>query len=73
MAITYAFSTAATLRGAGNMTRINLATNREDLGAKLQFLISAVNALQSQISAAVAASQVSALSLAFTSISNFTG
>lgn len=71
MAIVFAFSSQASRSGARGVTTINLATREEDLGYKIQVLISTVNHLVSFVSAAVTASQVSALSFAYPSVSNF--
>lgn len=43
------FPTSATLTGAQRVTNINFATKQEDLGAKVERLISAVNQTQSAI------------------------
>ena len=71
MALVFAFSSQASRSGARGITTINLATREEDFGYKIQALISTVNHLVSFVSAAVAASQVSGLSFAFSTVSNF--
>lgn len=45
------FATSSTLLGAANITGINLETAKEDLGSKIEKLISAVNLLQTNQSA----------------------
>jgi hypothetical protein len=45
-----AFSTVATLAGARKMNNLTLATRFEDLGGKLELVISAVNTLNTAVS-----------------------
>ena len=76
MAIVYTFSSTAALTGAVNFNRVHRIAAQEDVGFKIEKLISSVNNLQSAVSflnsavsiihqaiaSAIAASQVSALS-----------
>jgi hypothetical protein len=74
MAIVYTFRTSATLAGARNLNRAGRIFAQEDVGFKIERLISQVNlvitavsALNAAISAGVAASNASGFS--FTAIS----
>lgn len=73
MALTYTFSTTATLAGARNLNRVSRTHAQEDLGGKLQTVISAVNLINALlVSANLSAVGFSAISGAFPStISNF--
>lgn len=51
MPITYTFPTSATLAGARNISRVHRAMAQDDVGLKLERLISAVSILQSAVSA----------------------
>lgn len=57
------FSTSSTLLGAANITGISLETAKEDLGFKIERLISAVNLLQTNQSAIQVALQSAAATL----------
>lgn len=84
MAITYAFPTSATRAGARNLNGMHRHAKQQDLGYKLEFLISAINALNTAVSAlnlaAVSAANSGATWSAFSStptstlgqLSNFT-
>lgn len=73
MAITYTFSTAATRSGARDLNRIHRAVAQDDVGYKLQFLISAVNILESAVSALVLGAVAAAGSaVTWSSFSGFT-
>ena len=50
MSIVYGWPTSATLRGAVDVSRIHRAAGQEDLGFKVQSLISSVNLMQSALS-----------------------
>jgi hypothetical protein len=50
MALAYTFSSTATLAGARNLNRSSRMAAQEDLGGKVQLLISAVNLLQTALS-----------------------
>lgn len=73
MALTYTFSTTATLMGARNLNRGHRVHAQEDLGGKLQAVISMVNLLLSAaVSANVSGVSFSALSgVTIPAISNF--
>jgi hypothetical protein len=45
------FATSATLRGAADLSRGGLVAAKYDIGAKIEFLISAVNVLSENMSA----------------------
>ena len=65
MAIVYAEPSSATLTGARDMNRLNRVAGQEDLGFKLERLISAMNTFLSVISAVnVLQSAVSQIHLA---------
>lgn len=50
MSITFNFPTSATLAGARDLNRIHRAAGQEDLGFKVERLISAMNDMQSTVS-----------------------
>jgi hypothetical protein len=54
MAIVYTFSTTATRRGAVDLNRLHRTAAQEDLGGKVQALVSQVNLLMSLVSDAAA-------------------
>ena len=83
MSITFTFPTSAALAGARDLNRIHRIAGQEDLGFKIERVISsvsvlnsAIQALNSAVSNAVATSTVSGLSNALVSgllgSSNFT-
>ncbi len=67
MAIVYAEPTSATLAGARDLNRVHRAAGQEDIGFKLEKIISSINALFSSVSAlntAVSALNAGAVSAA---------
>lgn len=74
MALVYTFPTSATLAGARDVNRTHRAMAQDDVGLKLERLISAVSILQSAVSAInVLQSAVStqATITAWSALSNF--
>lgn len=51
MSIVYNWPTSATLRGAVDLNRMHRAAGQEDLGYKLEFIISNLNEMQTSVSA----------------------
>ena len=68
MSIVYAWPTSATLEGAVDLNRMHRIAGQEDLGFKIQSLISSVNVLQSGMSAINEALGSAAASLAAASL-----
>lgn len=67
------FTTSATLAGAMDINQIDLATGRENLGGKIELLISAINVLNTNVSliqAAVLSANASGVS--FSALSGVT-
>ena len=73
MAITLNYRTTATLQGSRAITRMTRDAAQQDLGGKLQHLISSVNNLQTTVSALTAAAVSAAASgVTFSAFTGFT-
>jgi hypothetical protein len=68
MAIVYNWPSSATLAGARDVSRINRAAGQEDLGFKVERLVSGLNTVQNQVSfITVALAQMMACAVSFAS------